>query len=326
MPLLSYIIPVYNGASYLDNCLNSILALPLDSSEYEVIFVDDLSTDNSVSVIQKFQENYPQVRLICHQENKRQGGAKNTGIKNASGQYIVFLDQDDTVIPFSDGNFYRTLGTENADVYSFRFEHETLPGQWVERGIQGKEFRCTGKEFCEHHADPAVSFSPWSYWYKREYVLTQEIKFAEKVMWEDADWVARAIFKADNLHYFPKPVYRWHYNSGSISHTMNPYTLADRVFMGYRKKIFAEEIETISHDFSALLFRDAEWNIGAVKKIWKLSPPGILKFYRRIDSFDISYELKKMKIREHFFYQNIFLLYLFMAPASIAYSIFRRLK
>ncbi len=325
--LLSYIIPVYNGAFYLQNCFDSLLQTPLDTSEFEMLFVDDVSSDNSVEIIELWQKKHENIKLAKHSINKRQGGAKNTGIENARGKYIVFLDQDDTIIPFSSIEFYKALEKENADIYSFKFMHETLPKQWQERGIQSDvEIRCTGVEFCEKYADPTVSFSPWSYWYKREYILKQKIKFAERVLWEDSDWVARAIFNAGSLHCFLQPIYRWHHHSTSISHTINSYTLADRIFMGYRKSKFAHTIETISPVFSELLLHDAEWNIGAVRKIWKLSPFDIFRFYRRIESFLIYPELKRMKIREHFFYQNRFIVYLLMIPLSSIYSISRRIK
>ena len=106
----SIIIPAYNSEKYIRHCIDSVISQNFPASEYEVIVVDDCSKDNQHAVISSYTENYPpsikhhknrlsnslpEVIIIKHAENKRQGGARNTGIKAARGEWILFVDSDD---------------------------------------------------------------------------------------------------------------------------------------------------------------------------------------------------------------------------------------
>ncbi|HBK83479.1 MAG TPA: glycosyltransferase family 2 protein, partial [Flavobacterium sp.] len=91
MPFFSVIIPLYNKENYVENALKSILKQSF--TDYEIIIVNDCSTDNSVSIIEShLHEN---VRLIHHEKNKGLSAARNTGVKNAKADYVTYLDADD---------------------------------------------------------------------------------------------------------------------------------------------------------------------------------------------------------------------------------------
>lgn len=97
---LSIIVPVYNMAAdgKLEYCMDSLVAQTI--SDYEIIAVDDASADNSVEILRSYEKRFPgKVKVICHEGNKRQGGAKNTGLKVACGEWIGFVDSDDWVTP-----------------------------------------------------------------------------------------------------------------------------------------------------------------------------------------------------------------------------------
>lgn len=95
-PFFSIIIPVYNGLSHdLPICLESIWNQPLSASLYEVICVDDCSTDDTREWLDEEATKHSNLRIIKHTVNKRQGGGRNTGMKAAHGRYIIFIDQDD---------------------------------------------------------------------------------------------------------------------------------------------------------------------------------------------------------------------------------------
>lgn len=94
--VLSVIVPVYNMAKdgNLEYCMNSLVNQTLEGME--IIAVDDASTDNSLEILRNFEKKYPErVKVIASPENKRQGGARNLGLKEANGQYIGFMDADD---------------------------------------------------------------------------------------------------------------------------------------------------------------------------------------------------------------------------------------
>ena len=91
-PLVSIVVPVYNVENYVSKCIQSIFRQTFKN--YELIVVNDGSTDNSLSKLQKFSDN----RLkIINQKNKGLSGARNTGIKRAIGKYITFIDSDDWI-------------------------------------------------------------------------------------------------------------------------------------------------------------------------------------------------------------------------------------
>ncbi len=91
---ISYIVPFCNGQDSILNSLNSIYDIGLPEEEFEVIVVDDRSPISAESAIEDFVSQHNNIRVVRHNVNKRQGGAKNTGIRLAKGQYIAFADQD----------------------------------------------------------------------------------------------------------------------------------------------------------------------------------------------------------------------------------------
>lgn len=97
---LSIIVPVYNMAAddKLKHCMDSLIAQTVD--EYEIIAVDDASTDESLKVLRSYEKKYPGiVKVIACKENQRQGGAKNAGLEQASGKWVGFIDSDDWIMP-----------------------------------------------------------------------------------------------------------------------------------------------------------------------------------------------------------------------------------
>ena len=95
-PLISVVVPVYNMERYLERCVDSILAQ--DYANLELILVDDGSTDKSLSICHRYRQTDPRVKVL-HQENGGQGSARNAGIDIAQGEYLGFVDSDDTVMP-----------------------------------------------------------------------------------------------------------------------------------------------------------------------------------------------------------------------------------
>ena len=97
MVKLSFIIPIYNAERYLAECLDSIYATSVDKSVFEVICVNDCSPDCSREVVMEYQKAHKNLVLIDHSENKKAGGARNTGLLAAKGEYVWFVDADDRI-------------------------------------------------------------------------------------------------------------------------------------------------------------------------------------------------------------------------------------
>ncbi len=114
MKKISVIIPCYNQEKYIAETLNSILAQTF--LDYEIIIINDGSTDNSISIITEFQKNYPHCITIINQENKGLPAARNAGVKAAQGEYIFPLDGDDKIVPTCLEKLYNAMIQNYGDV------------------------------------------------------------------------------------------------------------------------------------------------------------------------------------------------------------------
>ena len=118
--VLSIVIPVYNTANYLESCLSSVLAG--DWADCEILLVDDGSTDGiSPGLCDRLSEAHPGLVRVIHQENLGLGGARNTGLEAARGEYLFFLDSDDTIPPHALTTLKEAIRKTGAEIIAFQF-------------------------------------------------------------------------------------------------------------------------------------------------------------------------------------------------------------
>lgn len=107
MAKVSIIVPIYNSERYIKRCADSLLSQTID--DLEVIFVDDFSTDKSIAVLKEVIRSYPhragRIKILYHDVNKGVSAARNTGLKESTGEYIAYCDSDD----FVDEDMYRAM-------------------------------------------------------------------------------------------------------------------------------------------------------------------------------------------------------------------------
>ena len=114
MKKISIIVPVYNAENYLEKCLQSVFNQDFD--DYEVVIVNDGSTDGSVKVIQKFIRKYNEKIVLIEKENGGLSLARNIGIQKATGEYVTFLDSDDYISTDYLKVLYNTAKKYNSDM------------------------------------------------------------------------------------------------------------------------------------------------------------------------------------------------------------------
>ena len=117
-PKVSIIIPIYNTEQYLRNALNSVTSQTLE--EIEIICVNDGSTDHSVEIVREYRD--PRIRLIHHKKNKGLLVARKTGVKEARGEYCIFLDSDDELVPECCETIYNLIREYETDILCFTFQ------------------------------------------------------------------------------------------------------------------------------------------------------------------------------------------------------------
>ena len=118
---LSIIIPVYNVESYIRDCIDSLLYQDIPSSEYEIICVDDGSTDNSAKIIKNYMQMHNNIKLI-QQVNSGVGKARNVGLSLANGKFIWFIDPDDFISSNCFGFIIKSLNEYSADILEINYK------------------------------------------------------------------------------------------------------------------------------------------------------------------------------------------------------------
>lgn len=168
--LISIIIPCYNAAKTISRTLNSIREQ--DFKDVEVIVVNDGSTDNSLEVLSMFEKVDNRI-FVFSQENAGVSVARNNGIKQAKGNYIVYLDADDNyTTPYALSNMMKRLKETNSDMVVCKFTHPCFE-QYLEEGVYDLTNK---KDFLTYIQDFFVSSMPWNRITKRECITEEYIK------------------------------------------------------------------------------------------------------------------------------------------------------
>ncbi len=119
-PFLSIVIPVYNVEKYLARCLDSIL-FQITTYKYEIIAIDDCSTDSSASILETYKDKFEHFKIIKHQNNKSLSAARKTGICASSGEYIMHVDSDDWISYNSLQKLCNIINEVNTDIIVFNY-------------------------------------------------------------------------------------------------------------------------------------------------------------------------------------------------------------
>lgn len=218
----SVIIPVYNTEMYLDECLQSVLNQTQE--EVEIIVVDDGSTDNSSNIIEEYAKKYSNI-FVYHQENKKLGAARNYGMQKARGQYIFFLDSDDSLKSDSLEYLYELAKKNDLDVITFdadvindmriyQYSSEKYNRGYL--SIDEKKIWSGKSFFKKYFTLGGVYASACLQYIKREFLNENKIYFEEQVFYEDNDFTFRVYLNAEKLMYCSKKFYNRRYRENSI--------------------------------------------------------------------------------------------------------------
>lgn len=231
---LSIIVPVYNMAAdgKLEYCLNSLVRQTI--ADYEIIAVDDCSTDDSYEILQDYQEKYPdRFRAIHSAVNQKQGGAKNIGMSLAKGEWIGFIDSDDWITE----DFYERLidrGEETgADMvgcdYHLTSEHSMAIGQVVHNNKPEQTGILNEEKYRSLILD---SGSLVVKVYRREIVIDHPGRFPTGIFYEDNALANSWMLRATHFEYIEEPLYYYYQHGDSTVHTISVKRCEDRMEAG----------------------------------------------------------------------------------------------
>ncbi len=228
---VSVIVPVYNMAKNgnLEYCLDSLVNQTL--KDLEIIAVDDASTDNSLEIIRDYEKRYPgRVVGVASPENRRQGGARNLGLKQAQGRFIGFMDADDWVVP----DMYERMlnkaletgadvvGTDMCRVYSHTMEKTDLEECNVpsQVGVMDDERR---KNLLLHSGPLGTKI------YARHIFYEPEFKFIERIAYEDNAASVELIMRFKHFELIPEVLVYYYQHSDSTTHTFSKKNCLERM-------------------------------------------------------------------------------------------------
>ncbi|HSJ66609.1 MAG TPA: glycosyltransferase [Anditalea sp.] len=213
---LSIIVPVYNISSFIQPCLESIVKINLRPDEYEVIVINDGSTDDSLDKINEVALQHTQIKIIS-QENMGLGGARNTGIAHATGEYIWFVDGDDLVIGENVTSALKLTEESGVEVLAFDFYPVNEKGQlenWIHFKLISRVSKQSGPEF--YLMNYAKSYI-WLYFFKRKIFTENKILFHESIKMEDSEIMPKIMAKCETVCFYDQPLICYRKREGSIT-------------------------------------------------------------------------------------------------------------
>jgi len=204
MKTVSVVIPVYNAEDAIRRCLDSIFAQ--DYAATEVVAIDDGSTDNSLAILNEYRSTHSNLRVIS-QTNQGIARTRNRGIEIATGDFLLFVDNDDTL----DQDYIQTY------IHHLDQDYDIVIGGWRRRDSTGKliyERRMKGFEW-----ETYINTYPWDKLYKREFLLQNDVRFLDYGIGEDVYFTLRAKASNPKIKLIDYVGYTWFLEKASVSNT-----------------------------------------------------------------------------------------------------------
>lgn len=284
--LISFIIPAYNASATIKRCLDSIYALPIEESLFEVIAIDDCSTDNTVELVKEYAGRHSNLVLLRQNENHRQGAARNKGVTISKGKYIAFVDSDDES---ANGVIAAAQMAEDKDLDMVAMRCAVVDQEGnTDREVSlpyNRDKVFTGMELQTEFAFWGTA--PWHYIFKQSFLEGVGYRFVEDVLYEDSDFVNVHLFYAKRMSYCDEIGYVVYYNSESTTHSLSYKHLCDYALLGTRMLNFYESLEDKTTQYAEGILEGGSYNImKAFRKLPRLmSRSEVRAFYDRFDGY-----------------------------------------
>lgn len=271
----SIIIPIYNVEKYVEQCLESVDGQSYE--DYEIILVNDGSTDASEAICKSFVANSNRNYQIINQANGGLSAARNTGLAAAKGQWIVFVDSDDYISTDLLKTLDAAMAKNGADLYTFNHNRIDANGNFVAKKLYAVEnARLTFKSeaemtkyICDEFLNYSLGWEAWGMIYKRSIIEENSISFQDTkdVFAEDLCFALQYLMHVNSIYVLCDLLYNYRIRPGSLLETVDSKSVLPRIYN------LAEYIYTS----------------GTITGSLKKSFP---KLYRTMIDFHIKYNLK----------------------------------
>ena len=229
---ISIIIPMYNVEHYIERCLRSVITNEnWGSVEYEILVIDDQSLDNSLSIATEISLLDNNIKIIS-QKNKGLGGARNTGIKNATGDYLLFLDSDDYVDLESIEKISNIISEENIEVLEFTAHRVDSNNKIIQviRGFDSLEVMA-GQDYLLKYG---IVNSACNKLYSRKFLEINNIYFVEKIFVEDLLFNIEVYLKAVRVKCISNPIAYFYQSNNSITRVKRTNKVIEQYLLSYQ--------------------------------------------------------------------------------------------
>ena len=199
---LSIIIPVYNVEKYIGPCLESIYRQELAEDVFEVIIVNDASTDDSMLVVSHMMNVHPNISVITNNESFGPSVSRNVGMDNAIGDYVLFIDSDDMLMDKGLSVLLHKAIDTNADMIVadyVRLKDEEIGYNYDSLLTDTHDIDKTGLDYYVEDYDPGIGSFIWRILYKRSFLNENCIRLVQGVYYEDIPFLQECYLKAQRV-------------------------------------------------------------------------------------------------------------------------------
>lgn len=246
--VFSIVVPVYNVAAYLEECLDSLRQQTYP--HIEVIMVDDGSTDSSALITDRYAQTDSRFRVI-HQPNAGLSAARNRGMSEATGHYLMLIDSDDYIDIHTCQTLLDEIESAQAHPYDvIMFSRQRFDNQghtWLDIYPEGEY--ATGKEFLLRYMHGNFSHSAVNKCYRMDFIREHGLRFVEGILYEDGYFTLTMFNEAGHTRSLATPLYFYRSNPASIMHTARPKDLDVLVTVRMLDAYFAERHDPLRDDW-----------------------------------------------------------------------------
>lgn len=221
--MISIIIPVYNVELFVETCIRSCETQDIPRSDYEIIVINDGSTDNSLKVINRIAEEFSNIRVFS-QTNAGLSAARNKGMREARGDYYMFVDSDDWIAENCLGRLVEKLSGERPDALAICAAN-AVNGEYLRRQSYIDDTPIPGRDLLVRGVSPCAPFSIWS----SSFFKKNNLSFYEGIFHEDSELTPRAYYFAEKVSFSNEIIYYVRQNPNSITRSTNPQKSFDLV-------------------------------------------------------------------------------------------------
>lgn len=267
----SFIVPIYNVESYLEQCVDSLLKQTYE--DYEIVLIDDGATDSSGQMADSYAEKYPDIVRVEHQKNAGLGGARNTGIDLARGQYLIMIDSDDYVSEKMLETVEKYLKKYDNDILIFNYVRVEENGEKKIQKLHESEAEYISMEQKQFLLEQPAA---WNKVYRASLFQNTGIRYPERIYYEDLATTPCLALHADKIGAIQEPLYYYIQRNSSIMHskslqrTMEICTSLSRILEYYKKERqferyyeeleFLTELHVLCFAMHRILYMEPAWD------------------------------------------------------------------